>query len=242
MQRSIAVAAAATAILACFAGRSVAQGDGPAAGYVALTLTPTGGLTPVVRPWMSGIPQGGIGIDGRWGSVKAGDTRMNTIVVGVSIAGASGQSDVTLSGGYMSMDCEGCGGEFVAAFSAERSLFRRELDGPGTQFGLGINGSLGFGKPDGGSLWSAALGTPIYIAAGKPGKVQVVPFVTPSLGLGVVVPDGSVSRLGVRFLAGAGVGILNAVPGVNLHVGLQKTFIEGGETVFGAGLSYIIPR
>ncbi|HEY9428348.1 MAG TPA: hypothetical protein VIR34_14415 [Gemmatimonadaceae bacterium] len=242
MYRSIAVAAAAITTLACVAGRSMAQSDGAAAGYVALTLTPTGGLAPVVRPWMAGVPQSGMGIDARWGSVTAGGVHMSTIVVGVSVPASGGRGDVTFTGGYLSRDCEECSGQFVAGLAAERGLFRQELDGRGTQFGLGINGSIGFGKPEGGSLWSATLGTPIYLAAGKPGKVQVVPFVTPSVGVGLIVPDESGTESGVRFLAGAGVGIVNAAPGVNLHVGLQKTFIDGGKTVFGAGLSYMIPR
>jgi hypothetical protein len=242
MYRSIAVAAAAITILACGARRSAAQSDGAIAGYVALTLTPTGGLTPIVRPWMAGILQSEIGVDARWGSFKAGDSRMNTIVAGVSVPAAGGRGDVTFSGGYLSMDCEGCDGEFVAAFAVERGLFRRELGASGAQFGFGINGSLGFGKPDGAALWSATLGTPIFLAAGKAGKVQVVPFLTPAVGWGMVSPDEGDSESGVRFMAGGGVGIVNAAPGVNLHLGVQKIFIQRGKTVFGAGLTYMIPR
>lgn len=242
MYRSIAVAAVAIAALACVAARSVAQSDGAIAGYAALTLTPTGGLAPVVRPWMAGITRGGIGIDGRWGSFKAGDNRSNTLALGVSVPVSNGRGDVTLSGGYLSTDCDGCKGEFVGSIAIERGLLRRELDDHGTQFGLGFNGSLGFGMPDGGLLWSATLGAPIYLAAGKPGKAQVVPFVTPSVGWGIVLPDGGDSESGVRFMAGGGVGIVNAAPGVNLHVGFQKTFIQNGKIVFGAGLTYVIPR
>jgi hypothetical protein len=242
MYRSIAVAAAAIATLACVAGRSVAQSDGAAAGYVALTLTPTGGLAPVVRPWMAGIPQSGIGIDARWGSFKAGDTHMNSLVAGISVPLASGRGDLTVSGGYLTMDCEDCSGEFVASLAAERGLLRKELDAGGAQFGLGINGSLGFGTPDGATLLSATVGAPIYFAAGKAGKVQVVPFLTPALGWGLVSPDEGDSESGVRFTAGGGVGIVNVAPGLNLHLGAQKTFIQGGKTVFGGGLTYMIPR
>lgn len=242
MYRSIAIAAAAIAILACAAHRSVAQSDGAAAGYAALTLTPTSGLTPVVRPWMAGIPQSEIGIDARWGSVKAGDAQMNTIVAGVSIPASGGQGDVTFSGGYLTADCEGCSGHFVAGLAAERGLFRRELDGRGTQFGLGINGSLGFAKPEGGSLWSVTLGTPIYVGVRRPGRTQIVPFVIPSLGWGLVLPDEGDSESGVRFTAGGGVGIVNVAPGLNLHLGVQKTFIRRGKTVYGAGLTYMVSR
>ncbi|HET7553920.1 MAG TPA: hypothetical protein VFK04_21695 [Gemmatimonadaceae bacterium] len=242
MYRSIAVAAAAIATLACVAGRSAAQSINAAAGYVALTLTPTGGLTPVVRPWMAGIPQSEIGIDARWGSVKAGDTQMNTIVAGVSIPASGGRGDVTFSGGYLTADCEDCKGNFVASLAAERGLFRRVLDERGTQLGLGINTSLGFAKPEGGSLWSATLGTPIYVGFRRPGETQIVPFVIPSLGWGLVLPDEGDSESGVRFTAGGGVGIVNVAPGLNLHLGVQKTFIRGGKTVFGAGLTYMIPR
>lgn len=242
MYRSIAVVTAAIATLACVAGSGAAQSDGAIAGYVALTLTPTGGLAPVVRPWMAGVSQSGIGIDGRWGSFKAGDTHMNTLVAGISAPVAGGRGDITVSGGYLSMDCEGCSGEFVAAVAAGRGLVRQQLGEGVTQFGLGIDGSFGFGKPDGATLFSATLGAPIYLAAGAPGKVQVVPFLTPAIGWGVVLPDGGDSESGVRFMAGGGIGIVNAAPGVNLHLGVQKTFIDRGETVFGAGLTYMIPR
>jgi len=242
MYRSIAVAAAAIATLACVAERSVAQSDGAIAGYVALTLTPTGGLTPVVRPWMAGIPQSEVGIDARWGSVQAGDAQMNTIVPGVSIPASGGRGDVTISGGYLTADCEGCSGHVVAGLAAERGLFRRELDERGTQFGLGINGSLGFAKPEGGSLWSVTLGTPIYVGVRRPGRTQIVPFVIPSLGWGLVLPHEGDSEMGVRFTAGGGVGIVNVAPGLNLHLGVQKTFIRGGKTVYGAGLTYMISR
>ncbi len=242
MYRSIAVAAAAITILACVAGRSLAQSNSAAAGYVALTLTPTGGLAPVVRPWMAGIPQSEIGIDARWGSVKAGDAQMNTIVAGVSVPTSGGRGDVTFSGGYLTVDCEGCSGHFVAGLAAERGLFRRELDEHGTQFGVGINGSLGFAKPKGGSLWSVTLGTPIYVGVGRPGRAQIVPFVIPSLGWGLLLPDGGSSESGLRLTGGGGVGIVNVAPGLNLHLGVQKTFIRGGKTVFGAGLTYMIPR
>jgi hypothetical protein len=242
MYRSIAVAAAAITTLACVAGRSMAQSNNAAAGYVALTLTPTGGLTPVVRPWMAGIPQSEIGIDARWGSVKAGDVHMNTIVAGVSIPTSGGQGDVTVSGGYLTVDCEGCSGHFVAGLAAERGLFQRALDERGTQFGLGINGSLGFAKPEGGSLWSATLGTPIYVEVRRPGTTQIVPFVIPSLGWGLALPDEGDSESGVRFTAGGGVGIVNVAPGLNLHFGVQKTFIQGGKIVYGAGLTYMVSR
>lgn len=242
MYRSIAIAAAAIATLACVAGTSVAQSNNAAAGYVALTLTPTGGLTPVVRPWMVGIPQSEIGIDARWGSVKAGDAQMNTIVAGVSIPASGGRGDVTFSGGYLTADCEGCSGHFVAGLTAERGLFRQALDERGTQFGLGINTSLGFAKPEGGSLWSVTLGTPLYVGIRRPGEIQIVPFVIPSLGWGIVLPDDGDFESGVRFTAGGGVGIVNVAPGLNLHFGVQKTFIQGGKTVFGAGLTYMVSR
>jgi hypothetical protein len=167
---------------------------------------------------------------------------MNTLVAGVSVPISNDRGDLTLSGGYLTRDCRGCSGQFVAGLAAERGLLRQELDSGGAQFGLGINGSLGFGTPDGATHLSATLGAPIYFAAGKAGKVQVVPFLTPAVGWGVVLPDGGDSESGVRFMAGGGVGIVNVAPGVNLHLGVQKTFIQTGKMVFGAGLTYVIPR
>jgi hypothetical protein len=87
MYKSIAVSVSATiAALGCVAAPILGQSDGAAAAYVALALTPPGGLAPMVRPWMAGIPQRGVGLDARWGTLSLGDeTRSNTFVAGIAL-------------------------------------------------------------------------------------------------------------------------------------------------------------
>lgn len=242
MYRSIAVAVATTAfMLVCVAAPVLAQGEGDAAAYAALSLTPTAGLPPVARPWMAGQPQS-FGFDARWGILHDVDADMNTFVAGVSFPISRGLGDFTLSGGYLKAGCEECTGAFVAGIAAEQELLHRRVPGASTQFGIGVNGSFGFGKPDGGTLWSAMAGTPFHLALGAPGHTQVVPFVTPSIGWGLAAPDHGDSESGVRFVLGGGVGVVNIAAGVTVNAGVSKTFITGGKMIFGGGLSYVVQR
>jgi len=238
MHKSIAVAWSATiAALYCLAAPLHAQaGNGPA-GYIALAFTPTGGLAPAVRPWMAGLSQRSPGFGLRWGHLSLFDDDDNIFVGGVTLPFSDGRGDVAISAGYLTVQCDGCHGEFVAGATAEQGLLRRDLGGPRTQFGMGLSGSLGFGKPNSGTVWSVLVGAPVYISTGNPGKAQIVPFVTPSIGWGLLA-DRYSAEGGVRFVLGSGIGIVNIAPGLGVHLGIQKTFIQGGKTVFGAGLTY----
>lgn len=242
MHRSIAVATAAFVTMACAAGKSSAQNERAEAGYEALVATPTGGLVPAVRPWMAGDSSRGVSVDARWGRFENTFTTMNNAVVSISIPNSDALGDITLSGGYLDSQCDECGGLLQLGFAIERGVVRRPIDERGGQYGVGISGSLGYGDSGHGTVWSVALGTPLFLAFGTPGQVQLVPYLTPALGWGTVRPEEGDPESGVRFMAGGGVGLVNVLHGVNLHFGFQKTFIAEGATVFGLGTSLMIPR
>jgi hypothetical protein len=58
----------------------------------------------------------------------------------------------------------------------------------------------------------------------------------------MITSDGFDSQSGTRFVLGGGIGIVNVAPGMSMSLGAQKTFIEDGKIVFGAGISYTVSR
>jgi hypothetical protein len=242
MYRSIAVAVIALGAVACAAGSSAAQSERAEAGYLALTTTPTGGLVPIVRPWMAGGNRRVSTVDARWGRFEDGFVTGNNAVVGISIPNSDARGDIALSGGYFDVQCEECGGLLQLGVALERELIHQPIVEHAGQFGAGVSAAVGYGDSGHGTTWSVALGTPLFVAFGTPGQVQLVPFLTPSLGWGSVRPEEGDPVSGVRFMAGGGIGLVNMMPGVSINVGFQKTFIEQGATVFGLGLSYAISR
>jgi hypothetical protein len=101
---------------------------------------------------------------------------------------------------------------------------------------IGLNGELGFGKPEGGTIWSATAGLPVALVAGAGSGLRLAPFLTPAFGFGYVTGQGE-SESGTRMLLGGGVGIMGANR-FGVSVGFQKVFIEDGQTTIGINASF----
>jgi len=69
------------------------------------------------------------------------------------------------------------------------------------------------------------------------GRVEIVPFVAPGFGVGMLTGD-SHSLTGYRFHVGGGVGVANVAPGLGITASADKVLIDGGRTVFGLGVSW----
>jgi len=227
----------ATAALCAPAMSAAAQSLGDIAAYVALAATPTAGVAPIARPWMSIASQRGVGVDAQWGHMSVEGASINTFTGGVTVPIASGRGDVGISAGYFSPSCDGgsCDGNFVAGGVAEGRVLQSQMQS--ATFTLGLSGRVGFAKPSGGSLWSASVGAPLSLAIGGASGLQVVPFITPAFGWGHA-SGGGVSESGSRLMLGGGIGLLSASSGLGFNVGAQKVFIDGGKTVIGAGFSW----
>lgn len=227
------------AVVLCAPAMSArAQSIGDVVAFAALVGTPTAGVSPVARQWMSSVPQTRIGVDAQWGHVSGNGTSINTITGGVTVPIASGRGDIGISAGYFQPSCApaSCDGNFVAGTVVEGRVLQSQMQG--ATFTLGLSGRAGFAAPSGGTIWSASAGVPLSLAIGSgASKLQVVPFVTPALGWGRV-SGGGASESGSRFMLGGGIGVLSSSSGLGLNVGVQKVFIEGGKTVFGAGFSW----
>lgn len=218
-------------------GSAMGQSEGSGIAYLALVGTPTAGVAPVARQWMLAEPRAGVGADVQWGHVSADGGNLDTFTGGVTIPIAAGRGDLGLSAGYFKPSCDfgSCAGNFVAGAAAEGRVMQSQMQS--ATFTMGLSGQVGFAKPSGGTLWSAAAGVPLSIAFGSKSGLQVVPFVTPAFGVGGASGGGD-SRGGSRVMLGGGIGLLSASNGLGFNVGAQKVFINGGKMVFGAGFSW----
>jgi hypothetical protein len=214
-----------------------AQSEGAAVAYVALLFTPTGGVSPVAKQWMLSDPRTGIGADVQWGHISGNGASFNTVTGGVTIPFAAGRADIGLSTGYFKPSCDAgsCDGNLVAGGVVEGRLLQSRVQS--ATFALGVSGRVGFAKPSGETVWSAAGGMPLSLAIGNRAGLQVVPFVTPGFGWGRASGGGN-SVSGTRLMIGGGVGVLSSSSGLGFNVGAQKVFINGGKPVFGAGFSW----
>ncbi|MDQ2766478.1 MAG: hypothetical protein M3Y30_04910, partial [Gemmatimonadota bacterium] len=84
--------------------------------------------------------------------------------------------------------------------------------------------------------WTASTSAPLSLAIGRHSGIQLVPFVSPGFGWGHISGGGE-SASGSRFMLGGGLGIVGISSGVGLTLGAQKIFVDGGKTVFGAGIT-----
>lgn len=226
----------ALGIVAVVGARGVgAQDVDAAAGYVSMVLTPVAAVSPVVLPYMTGALQTGLGFTGRYGHMNLGDIgSTNTFLA--DFTAPAGKGSWGLEAGYLGTTCEGCRGNLMAGLHVEGPLAALGSN-TGSLFTFGIQGTAGFAKPTDGTAWAAGANLPVALSMAV-GRVDIVPFVTPGVGFGGL-SGGGASGQGARFDLGAGVGVANIAPGLELTAGAEKVFIKGGKTVFGLGMSWI---
>jgi hypothetical protein len=226
----------AAAVICAPVSRVAAQGQSAAIGYLTLLSTPAGGLSPLVRQWMLPDPSRGVGIESQWGHMAAEGASLNALTVGAAIPIAAGRADIGLAAGFQKLSCDqdSCDGHLIASTSVEGRIIQSRMGN--ATFTLGMSAKIGFAKPAGATLWSASTSVPLSLAIGKRNGVQFVPFVSPGFGWGSISEGGS-SASGSRFMLGGGLGLMGESSGVGLTLGAQKIFVDGGKTVFGAGLT-----
>jgi hypothetical protein len=157
-----------------------------------------------------------------------------------------------------------CGGLFMAGANLFTPLVSNAL-GEGSSIMMGLDAALGFGTgevidieiDDGfqtGSAnyevtsLSAALAFPIALVVRQPGIV-LVPHLKPGFGYGRAKAkfeargdfgedSGEETEAGTRFLLGGGVSMLFPRQGFGIEVGMQKVFVEDGDTIIGFGITF----
>jgi hypothetical protein len=221
-------------------GIASAQAQGPSvsdlAGYVALSGTPVGAMTPVVTSAMLGRIQKGYAITGQYGHLSDDIAGFNSFGAAISIP----VSGFSLGGslGMFSPSADGAKSNMMLGLNAETNLGAWAItDGKDANlFTLGVRGDFGWANPDQLGLLSFSAGVPVALVL-KAGDMTWAPFVTPGFGWGRVSPEGADSESGTRFMTGAGIGMSHR-NGWGFSVGMQKVFIDQGKTVFGLNLSY----
>ena len=157
-----------------------------------------------------------------------------------------------------------CGGLLMAGANLFTPLVSNAM-GEGSSIMMGLDAAVGFGtgevidaKIDDGfqtgtakfelTSLSAALSLPIALVVRQPGLV-LVPHLKPGFGYGrgkaTLESSGDFgeesdesTEAGTRFLLGGGVSMLFPRQGFGIELGMQKVFIEDGDTVIGFGITF----
>jgi len=206
------------------------------AGYVALSGTPVGAMTPVVTSAMLGRIPKGYSISGQYGHVSDNVAGFNSFGASISMP----VSGVSLGGslGFFSPSAQGSKSNMMLGLNAETNLGAWALtDGKDANlFTMSVRGDMGWANPQDLGLLSFSAGVPVALVL-KSGDMTFAPFVTPGLGWGRISPTGGTSESGTRFMTGAGLGVSHR-NGWGVSLGMQKVFIDQGKTVIGLNLSW----
>lgn len=234
--RKFALVLTSVSTLGIAASTAQAQSVGDLAGWLALSSTPVGAMTPTVTNAMLGRAAKGYEMAGRYAHMSVDGGGFNTFGASASMP----VSGFTLGGtlGYFSPSCDACDGNVMLGLNAETRIGEMAISDAKknpNKITLGLRSDFGWAKPDQVTALSLSAGVPVTLVA-RSGNMTFAPFITPGLGWGRL-SDAGVSESGTRFHFGAGVGMLNA-NGWGVSVGMQKVFIEDGKTVFGLNLSY----
>lgn len=218
------------------AATAQAQSESQLAGYLALSSTPVGSMTPVVSNVMLGRVSKGYEMAGRYGHMSVDGGGFNSFGATASMP----VSGFTLGGtlGYLSPSCDACDGNMMLGLNAETRLGAMPISDAKknpNQITLGLRSDFGWANPGDVTALSLSAGVPVTLVA-RSGNNTFAPFITPGLGWGRLSADGA-SESGSRFHLGMGIGMLNA-NGWGVSVGMQKVFIEEGKSVFGLNISY----
>ena len=224
-----------------------AQAQGPSvsdiAGYVALSATPVGAMTPVVTSAMLGRIAKGYTFSGQYGHLS-GDNGSGFNSFGASVSMPVSGFSLGGSLGMVSPSAQGSKSNLMLGANAETNLGAWAL-GQGKNANLvtvSARGDFGWANPDDGTgtnnsitAMSLSAGAPVALVL-KNGDMTWAPFVTPGLGWGRLSAQGT-SESGTRFMFGAGLGMTHR-NGWGVSAGMQKVFIDQGKMVFGLNVSY----
>lgn len=165
--------------------------------------------------------------------MSLGDVTRNSFAADVTFPAGKGSAGVMA--GYLSNSCQGgCTGYFIAGAHVEAPVASTVSSDSGV-FALGVQGTLGFAKPEGGTAWALSADLPLSYSA-RAGSARIIPYIAPGVGFGLVTGGGD-SQSGVRFMLGGGLGV-RVAQALTVSAGVKQVFISGGKAVFGAGLSW----
>lgn len=210
--------------------------------YLATVRTPVGGLPPIATSTILGAPQSGVALSLRYG--HAGET---SDISSLNNFGATAvlpmgtNSTISLTGG-LSAPSSGST-SLMLSLGGDTRLSSMPLSaGRGSaRLDFGLNGELGYGKPDEASLFAGEVGVPISLVPG-PGPrdaMRIVPFLTPAFTFSNFSSDDPrvESQSAVHFMLGGGIALYNPTSPVAINFGFQYMAWSGAATQFGVALT-----
>jgi hypothetical protein len=219
-----------------------AQSASQAAAALALTFSPSAGLTQHVTPLMAGEAQSKTSFAVRYGRISEEGTSFNNFAITGAMP-VSEAATVSLTAGMRHNSIEGgeSSNDIIFGLGGDMMLGQTAL-GEGdnaAKFVYGLNADLGYSKVkslnDANAL-TGRIGAPLSLSFGAGETAKIVPYVAPSFGFGRLSAEGE-SESGSRFIIGAGVGVNQISERISFNVGIQKVMIENGKTLFGFGLT-----
>ena len=215
--------------------------------FAALRSSHIGALTPMLTPAMLRRRLNGAQLGVRFGLRDENGLRTQAIAAsGIFAAGA--QSSVTMTGGVLNVNCNGCSsGILLGAGGDMRVAEMGDVVQGGSLLSVAVSGDLGFSQLKPGSDYAITLGigvpVTLSIATGARG-MRFAPFITPVFGVGetstscpaVPVAPGSpmnCDKNGVGLVLGGGIGLWNPESGVAASFGVNHVVHAGAKPVFG---------
>lgn len=216
------------------------------AAYRAIRASPVGALPPVMTSTIAGFAQGSaqLALRGGYSPGDHGQSVSNNYAA-TGIFPIDLGSTLSFTGGMRAPTCAGCDRSLMLAIGADRRLGAFGLGETAfpLRFTFGVQGELGYARPETGTAFSGYFGVPIATVIGGPSSDVVagrgyrfMGFATPGIAWAqeLAPPEvGGDAMTGYRFLLGAGVGIFNPAANVMINAGVQQIAIDPSEPQFG---------
>ena len=225
-------------ITAAIAAPVGAQTASEAAAYTAITLTPVGGLAPMLTNTLIDRAQNGASLALRYGHLPSGDANVKneagavTAILPVGLGGT-----FSLTGGVNVPDCTGCNAGLMLGVGGDYRLLGSAMGNMASSplWTISLDGELGYAKRSDATLTSLYIGLPIALVQRGQG-MQFVPFITPALAYGKFSADGVDISPASAMMLGGGLGIYNTDSNVIINVGAQHSFMNGARNTIGINL------
>jgi hypothetical protein len=215
--------------------------------FAALRSSSIGSLTSLLTPAMLRRRLNGAQLGIRYG-LRDEDGLRTQAIAASAILPAGDQSSVTLTGGVLNTNCNGCESALLLGVGGDMRIAEMgDVVQGGSLLSVGVSGDLGYAqlKPSSDYAITLGIGLPVVlsIASGARG-MRFAPYFTPVFGVGetstacptVPIVAGSsmnCDKSGVGLVLGGGIGVWNPESGVAASIGINHVVHAGSKPVFG---------
>lgn len=232
--------ATAAALAAAFAlPRAAAaqrQDQSDSAAYLALIRTPLAAVPQPLDVSITGVHPGGPSYRLSYGLMSF-DTHEYTHNFDLGVDLPVGGATVGLSVGYHWPNCNGvCSSNVMASAGVSERLASVTLGSTSESatLNIGLRTAAGFGTLTDTTMFSGLMSVPLSITP-QSMSVQLVPWIAPGIGVGLVRQSGSTDA-GLQFVLGAGLGVLSH--GFRAGLGVNRVFLKDGNWLVGLEMGF----